>query len=66
MSVAIDQVDKFWDYLDYYPDEDEDGYDGIHNGGVKGLREDAPDDAKKQYLEYKQMKDSAEKELIKI
>lgn len=61
MSISFDAVDKFWDYLEYYPEQDEEGYDGIHNGGIKGLREDAPEEAKKQYAEYVKMQQRAKK-----
>ena len=30
---------------------DEEGYDGIHDGGWKGLSEDAPEEAVNQYNE---------------
>ena len=42
------------DYVEYYPCKGEDGYDGTHNGGVKGLSKDAPEDAVKHYNEYKE------------
>ncbi|MCI5592495.1 MAG: hypothetical protein PUG56_02020 [Ruminococcus sp.] len=38
---------NFWDYLVFSPYEDELNYDGIHDGGIKGIKEDAPDWAKK-------------------
>ena len=56
MSVADTQVDKFIDYLEYYPGSDEEGYDGIHDGGWKGLSPDAPEEAKKQYAEFMEEK----------
>ena len=31
---------------------EEDGYDGIHFGGIKGIRSDAPESAKKAYAEW--------------
>lgn len=43
---------NFWDYLVFFPYEDELNYDGIHDGGIKGIKEDAPDWAKKAYEEY--------------
>lgn len=49
---AWDNVKAFWDYLEFYPEEDEPDYDGIHDGGIKGIREDAPKAAKEAYLEY--------------
>ena len=42
-------VSLFWDYLIFYPDEDEEGFDGEHYGGIKGIRDDAPEEAKKEY-----------------
>ena len=42
----------FWDYLIFFPYEDEPDYDGIHDGGIKGIKDDAPDFAKKAYDEY--------------
>lgn len=39
----------FWDYLEYWPEEDEPGYDGIHSGGIKGLKPDAPPEAREAY-----------------
>lgn len=47
-----DNVKVFWDHLEFYPEEDEPGYDGIHDGGVKGISEDAPKAAKEAYKEY--------------
>lgn len=52
MSLSYNAVDKFYDYLEFYPEEGEEGYDGVHDGGWKGLREGAPEEAKKQYEEY--------------
>lgn len=59
MSLAFEAVDKFIDYIEFYPEEGEEGYDGIHNGGWKGLREGAPEEAKKQYEEYVQLQERA-------
>ena len=42
----------FWDYLIFYPDEDEEGFDGEHYGGIKGISNDAPDEAKKAFYQY--------------
>lgn len=41
------------DYAEFYPHEGEKGYDGEHDGGVKGLRDDAPEDVVRQFEEYK-------------
>lgn len=59
MSLSYEAVDKFINYLEYYPEEGEEGYDGVHNGGWKGLREDAPEEARKQYADYMEMQESA-------
>lgn len=60
--LAYEAVKDFLDYLEYYPDVDEPGYDGIHEGGWKGLREDAPENAKKAYEKYKKIKKEAERQ----
>lgn len=54
MSLAWDEVKDFWDYLECYPFEGEPGYDGIHNGGIKGIAEDAPEQAKKAFVAYQE------------
>lgn len=43
---------EFWQYLDFYPDEDEPGFDGVHYGGIKGIRDDAPETVKEAFREY--------------
>ncbi len=50
--IDYEQVKDFWDYIEYYPDEDEEGFDGIHYGGIKGLVKNAPKKAKKAYKEF--------------
>ena len=30
MSISFEAVKDFWDYLEYYPGEDEEEYDGIY------------------------------------
>ena len=62
MSIAFEAVRSFWDYLGYYPDEDEPGFDGIHYGGIKGLRKDATESARKSYKRYLEMTQKAQKE----
>lgn len=44
-------------YAEFYPCYDEEGYDGEHDGGIKGLKEDAPEEAKREYLEYLKQKE---------
>ncbi|MBR5178964.1 MAG: hypothetical protein IKW90_09240 [Lachnospiraceae bacterium] len=61
MSLSYSAVDKFYDYLEFYPEEGEAGYDGVHDGGWKGLRKDAPEEAKKQYEEYLQLQERAKR-----
>ena len=46
--IDYEQVKDFWDYIEYYPDEDEEGFDG----GIKGLVKNAPKKAKKAYKEF--------------
>jgi hypothetical protein len=41
----IDEKPIFGDCLEYYPDEYEEGFDGVHFGSIKGISEDAPDEA---------------------
>lgn len=62
MSVAFELVKDFWDYVEYYPDEDEPDFDGIHYGGIKGLSTKAPESAQKAYERYLEMVKKAEKE----
>lgn len=50
--ISWDEVKDFWDYIEYYPESDEEGYDGEHDGGIKGVRDDAPEEAKKAYRKY--------------
>lgn len=66
MSVSWNMVKGFHDYLEYYPCDDEEGYDGIHDGGIKGIRSNAPESAKKAYAEFKKMEDEAKSKGIKI
>lgn len=41
------------DYAEFYPHKGEKGYDGEHDGGVKGLTEDAPADVVRQFEAWK-------------
>lgn len=43
---------EWLEFAEYYAYADEEGYDGVHNGGVKGMKEDAPEWAKKRYEKY--------------
>ena len=40
---------EYLKYAIFYPEEDEPDYDGTHKGGVKTLRDDAPEWAWEQY-----------------
>ncbi|MBO5409480.1 MAG: hypothetical protein J6A61_08815 [Clostridia bacterium] len=39
-------------YIVCYPCSDEEGFDGIHDGGWKGVRDDAPDEAKQAFQKF--------------
>lgn len=41
--------ENFDDYVEYYPYEDEPGYDGKHDGGIKGLKPGAPKEVRDAY-----------------
>lgn len=56
----------FWDYLVFYPYSDEKDYDGIHDGGVKGILDDAPDEVKRAFETYMLAKEQAERDGIKL
>lgn len=47
--ISDETYSKLAPWFEYYPDEDEEDYDGIHNGGVKGLKKNAPKDIRKLY-----------------
>lgn len=50
--ISEEQMNMFWKYLEFYPDEDEPGFDGIHYGGIKGIAPDAPNTAMEAFNEY--------------
>lgn len=52
--ISYDQASGFLEYLELYPDEDEPGFDGVHYGGIRGIREDAPESAKEAFKEYQE------------
>lgn len=56
----------WWDYVEFYPYEDEEDYDGIHNGGIKGISENAPDEVKKEFEKYQKEMEIAENQGIKL
>ena len=45
-------ISGFCDYLELYPYSDDPDYDGIHDGGYKGLRPDAPPEAVEAYARF--------------
>lgn len=40
------------EWVEYWPDEDEEGFDGEHYGGIKGLKDGAPSEVVEAYNEY--------------
>ncbi len=62
----IEKCRVFEEYLEYYPEADEEGYDGVHFGGIKGLRPDAPESAKKAYAEWVALQKEYERRGIKV
>lgn len=64
--IEWEKVKDFWDFVEFYPDEDEEGFDGVHFGGIKGLRKNAPDSAKKAFEKYQVIEREAIKSGIKI
>lgn len=55
----------FWKYLEYYPDEDEENFDGVHYGGIKGIKSDAPDHVKEEYKAWLKQQENNRQTLIK-
>ena len=43
---------SFWDYVIFWPEEDDKDFDGIHYGGIKAIRGDAPESAKEAFARY--------------
>lgn len=60
-----DDVKAFWDYLVFFPYDDEPDYDGVHDGGIKGIRDDAPEQAKKAFEEWQKTQDELKSRHIK-
>lgn len=50
-------IPNWYDYAVFYPEEDEPDFDGVHYGGLKGVRDDAPQEIKDAYTQY--LKDEA-------
>lgn len=40
-------------WIEWYPSEGDEGYDGVHDGGIKGAKENAPFEIKKEIDEMK-------------
>ena len=51
-KYSKDEFAKFAEYVIYYPDEDDPDFDGEHYGGIKGLSDDAPEEAKYAFKKY--------------
>lgn len=62
--IDYDTVKDFEPYIEYYPQDDEPGFDGVHYGGYKGLKPGAPDSAVEAWARYVAMMKEAEKEGI--
>lgn len=62
----IDRMVLFRDYLIYYPEEDEAGFDGVHYGGIKGIKDDAPQSAKEAFAKYMDERKRAKEQGKKI
>ncbi len=66
MAVSSVLLAQFAQYMECYPYFDEPGYDGIHNGGWKCLKKNAPKKAKEAYEKYLKMEEEAKKKHLKI
>lgn len=51
-KCSKDEFEKFAEYVIYYPEEDDPDFDGEHYGGIKGIADDAPEDAKYAFKKY--------------
>ena len=54
-----DEVKDLLGYLEYYPYDDDPNYDGIHSGGIKGIKPDAPETAKKAFEKFQKKQEEA-------
>jgi len=57
--ISYDAIKDFDQYVEYYPAFDQPGYDGVHDGGIKGLKPGAPDKAVQAYAKYVEMIETA-------
>lgn len=64
--LSFDAVKDFIRYTEDYPSRGEPGFDGVHDGGIKGLKPGAPDSAVKAYKKYQKMMRKAEREGVKL
>lgn len=65
MSLIKDPTEGFSDYAEYYPLLGEPGHER-GKSGIKGIRPDAPESAKKAYAEWLEMKKDCERRGIKV
>lgn len=56
------EPEPWMDYMEYWPRRDEEGYDGVHNGGWKWISKDAPPEMKEKFMEYKEKCDEYRKQ----
>lgn len=64
--IMMEKEPIFWKYLEFYPYEDEEDYDGVHNGGIKGISENAPDEMKEEFEKYQKEMEIAENRGVKL
>ena len=50
------------DYVELWPEEDDPDYDGVHAGGIKGIRNDAPPEVVEAFKEYLRVEASGVKQ----
>lgn len=61
------QVYEEWmQFLVYYPGEDEEGYDGVHDGGIKGVSDNAPAEARKAFDNFMEDREKLKSHNTKI
>lgn len=61
------RVFETWmNYIELYPDEDEEGFDGVHYGGIKCLSADAPEKEKAAYQRYLKEEAEAKKQGVRL
>ncbi len=65
MSIG-EEFGKLWCYIEFYPEEDEPDFDGVHFGGIKGIRRDAPDNIKALFKKYQDEQEEAAKNHCKL